>query len=121
MSSESRRAQAEQEFKSTLNDLRQSLPSKIQESLAELSFPSIDDSATIDVQAMQLESAITPLITMMENSRNGKSKSRKVKSIATAWFKASYPSVRLLLSVAQSGSAVILSKLFLLTLRRYRP
>jgi hypothetical protein len=115
MTSQARRAQAEQAFKSALTDLQQALPSKIQESLAKISFPTIDDTAPIDSQASRMEAAIIPLINEIQNSHNGKSKSRKVRSVATGWFKASWPFARLILGVAQSGSSVISTPRSLLT------
>ena len=106
MSAQSRRAQAQQDYKSMLTELHQCLPAKLQESMAQLSFPSTDDSAPFDIQVTQMEAAIIPLINIMDGSPDAKSKSRKVKSLVTGWFRASYPFTRLLLNVAHSGSSV---------------
>lgn len=112
MSAQARRAQAEQDFKSMLTELQQCLPSKLQETLANLPFPSIDDAAPIDIQASQMEAAIIPLIKMMDDSPDAKSKSRKVKSVVIGWFRASYPFASLFLNVAKSGASVISKQRF---------
>jgi hypothetical protein len=106
MPPQARRALAEQEFKTRLIELQQCLPPKIQERLKELSFPTIDDSTSFEIQASQMESTIIPLFDMLDKTKNGNSKYRKVHTVVIGWFRASYPVARLLLSVAQSGASV---------------
>jgi hypothetical protein len=107
MSSQARRTRAEQDFEEALMELKQSLPSELLEKLrhTEFSFSSVA-STSIDIQASQLESTIVVLMEMMNKSRHRKEKRPTARTTVTEWFMASYPCLKVLLTVTQSGASV---------------
>jgi hypothetical protein len=98
-----------QEFKKACHNLLKRIPKPAFDQVrSDLALPAIDPDAGIETQLHELEKALDAFMSSRKEFLNGKNQNRKerLKSIASKWYRNSYPFAVTILSIVKEGAAV---------------
>ena len=99
-------SQAEQNLRNAIIILGKAIPKEAHTLLDQVKLPAVEDHVSAETYAVEIQGVIDRLIEAMAKKNEGLTTSEKAKQTAKKWFAASFPFATVVLSVAQSASAV---------------
>jgi hypothetical protein len=101
-------SQAETRLKEALKELRDALLKTSEAKyLNDISDPNFHNLGSVNLTASELEDTIEAFIQKREECNRDPGRARKVKFIVQKWYRASYPFLNAILSVAQGATSSV--------------
>ena len=95
-------------FENANSRLQKVLSKKVKDRLKSISFPDYSSINNVESTAAELEAALGNFIEGESLQKDSINRVETINGIIRKWFRASYPFARLFLSIAASGSQVLL-------------
>lgn len=106
-SSSNRRKFAEENFRAAIERLRKEVPRAERKQLKDIVIAIVDNIEDVQAKAAQLQSGLQSVIQIRKESTNNRTRYEKVTNMAGQWFRATFPFVEFILSVAKDGGSVL--------------
>jgi hypothetical protein len=100
-------SRAEARLKEAIKLLQDAIRKSSRGYLKRVPLPTLDIIDSLDLRAEELVASIDSLIDGREEYKDNPDRAQKIKTTAGNWFKASFPFVKVLLTIVTSGSAAV--------------